>query len=348
MRVLIIKLSSMGDILHTLPAITECLSNFPQIKIDWIVESGFEEILKWHPGIQHVYTFPLRAARKTPKLFLTDMPRALRAVRSQYYDLVIDAQGLIKSALLAKIIKTKRIVGLDKNSCREPFASKLYHQGYNIPWSAHAVVRLKQLFSSIFGYPLCLDIDYGLSKSKFINPLKVPEIEQNKFMIFLHGTTWQTKHWPEKYWQELILLIKAKNPGIKILLPWGSELELARAQSLAKMSPQAQVLPKLSITELAYYLSKAQAVVAVDTGLGHLAAALGTKTINLYGPTDPNRTGTIGLNQIHLAVSQLGNKAYPCVPCLKRQCIFIKEDEHMTPPCYQMINPEMVIKNLAL
>jgi heptosyltransferase-1 len=348
MRVLIIKLSSMGDILHTLPALTECLSNFPQIKIDWIVEPAFKDILTWHDGVQNIYTFPLRAARKNPKLWFTEIPKALKAIRSQPYDLVIDAQGLIKSALLAKILKSKRIVGLDKNSCREPFASKLYHQGYNVPWSSHAVVRLKQLFSSIFGYPLCSDIHYGLSISKFINPLKVFEIPQNNFMVFLHGTTWQTKHWPEKYWQELIVLIKAQHPGIKILLPWGSESELARAHRLAKMSPQAQVLPKLSITELAYYLSRAQAVVAVDTGLGHLAAALGTQTINLYGPTDPNRTGTIGLNQIHLAVSQQKIKAFSCAPCLKRECIYTKSDDNKAPPCYQIINPEMVIKKLAL
>ena len=103
MRILIVKLSSMGDVLHTLPALTECLTYFPQVKFDWVVEPQFKELLAWHPGIQNVYAFPLRAARKNFKLFFTEIPQVLKALRAQRYDLVIDAQGLIKSALLAKI-----------------------------------------------------------------------------------------------------------------------------------------------------------------------------------------------------------------------------------------------------
>lgn len=350
MRVLIIKLSSMGDVLHTFPALTECLAYFPQLTIDWVVEPAFSEIVKWHAGVQKVYTFPLRAAKKNKKLFFTKIPKVTKEIRAQKYDLIIDAQGLMKSALLAKCLKAKRIVGLDKHSCREPFASKFYHQGYAISWSLHAVMRLKQLFSNIFGYALSQEVDYGISKDKLIKPqAALIDHINNPFVVLLHGTTWQTKHWPESYWQKLIDLILLKNPKLTILLPWGSASELARANRLALSKAKVQVLPKLSITELGYFLARAQSVVAVDTGLGHLAAALGTQTINLYGATDPHRTGTVGLNQMHLAVNTIDAKAYPCAPCLKRECIYTDNKlNQVHPPCYQIINPETVMKNLSI
>lgn len=348
MRVLIVKLSSMGDVLHTFPALTECLAYFPQLKIDWVVEPAFKEMVQWHPGVHHIYSFPLRAAKKNKRLFFSAIPKVIKEIRKQKYDLVIDAQGLIKSALLAKCLKAKRIVGLDKFSAREPFASKFYHQGYNIPWSLHAVVRLKQLFSDIFGYPLSEQVDYGIAKETLIKSQRIALDYLNKpFMVLLHGTTWQTKHWPESYWEELIQSLTLKRPDITILLPWGSASELERANRLAASIPKVEVLPKLSIIELAYYLAQAESVVAVDTGLGHLAAALGTKTINLYGATDPNRTGTVGLNQIHLAVSKVDSRAYSCAPCLKRECIYANNKQNSVhPPCYQIINPNKVMENL--
>src|SRR5687768_13113561 len=102
MRVLIIKLSSMGDVLHTFPALTECLAYFPQLKIDWVVEPAFKEIVQWHPGVQHIYTFPLREAKKNKSLFFSEIPKVIKEIRQQKYDLIIDAQGLMKSALLAR------------------------------------------------------------------------------------------------------------------------------------------------------------------------------------------------------------------------------------------------------
>lgn len=333
----------MGDILHTLPALTECLAYCPSIQFDWVVEPGFKEILGWHQGIQKVYTFPLRLARKNPKLFFTEIPQVLKTLRAQHYDLVIDAQGLIKSAVLAKIINAKKVVGLDKNSCREPFASRFYDKGYAVPWSEHAVMRVKKLFSEIFHYSLDSRIQYGIDQDSFIKPKGfLPKLE-NKYLIFLHGTTWKTKHWPEGYWQKLIALVCLKNKHIMILLPWGSESELRRAKRLADNFPQVKVLPKLSLTELAYYLVKAQSVVAVDTGLGHLAAALGTHTVNIYGSTDSSRTGARGDNQVHLSVR------YPCAPCLKRECIHLNQDLNQDmPPCYVSLSPERVMENLNL
>ncbi len=321
MRVLIIKLSSMGDVLHTLPAITECLAQVPQLQIDWVVEPAFKDILKWHPGVRHVYTFPLRAARKKPKLFFTELPKIIKEIRQQRYDLVIDAQGLIKSAVLAKLAKSQKVVGLDKASCREPMASKLYDQSHNISWSLHAVMRLKHLFSAIFAYPVSSEINYGIESSKLIKPDGLLNLDEKKYIILLHGTTWETKHWPETYWQTLIELISVKYPHLNILLPWGSADEFARATRLAKTSAQAQVLPKLRIIK---------------------------QTINLYGPTDPSRTGTRGLNQVHLAVNQLNAKAYSCAPCLKRHCVYVKTDNQNFPPCYQIIHPDLVMERLSV
>ena len=233
------------------------------------------------------------------------------------------------------------MVGLDKQSSRESFASLAYDKGYAVPWLLHAAHRIKHLFSQIFGYAPSVEINYGIEKNKLISPVDFLKIKQRKFLIFLHGTTWQSKHWPEKYWQRLIYLVASAHPEWQILLPWGSLEEKDRAERLSRFNQQVRVLPKLSIGELAYYITQAQSVVAVDTGLGHLSAALGAKTINLYGSTDPNRTGTVGENQVHLAASQI----YPCAPCLKRKCIYTKQEY---PPCYKLVMPEMVLKNLAL
>jgi heptosyltransferase I len=339
MRILIVKLSSMGDILHTFPALTECLTYFPQIEFDWVVEPQFKELLSWHAGIRNVYTLPLRAARKNFKLFFTEIPQVLNKLRAQQYDLVIDAQGLIKSALLAKLVKAKRVVGLDKYSSRESLARFAYHQDYAVPWSLHAVHRVKNLFSQIFGYKASGDIHYGIQQNKLLDIHSTLDLPKQKFFIFLHGTTWPTKHWPEQYWQELIGLVCAYYPERHIYLPWGSLEEKRRAKRLAANYTQVKVLPKLSITELAGYIIQAQAIVAVDTGLGHLSAALGIKTINLYGPTDPKRTGTIGANQVHLTSRPM----YSCSPCLKRQCVYVKQDY---PPCYKKLLPEMILENL--
>ena len=202
---------------------------------------------------------------------------------------------------------------------------------------------MRALFSKALDYPLPEGVgEYGVSAQHSIShPLTL-----TPHLVFLHGTTWETKHWPEAYWRELIE--RANAEGRPVRLPWGNEAERLRAERLAAGLPNATVLPRLSLSGIAAELAGAAACVAVDTGLGHLAAALDVPTVSLYGPTDPRRTGTWGARQIHLASD------FPCAPCLQRRCAYrpTAEDraafdiERESPLCHTRLSPERVWQTL--
>ena len=332
MKVLIIKMSSLGDILHTLPALTDAGQMIPGIKFDWVVESAFAEIPAWHPLVHQVIPIAFRKMRKTPiKSLFSQEWREFRAqLKTDNYDLVIDAQGLLKSAWIASMARGPK-AGLDKHSAWEPIASLFYQKKYSVNPDQHAVDRVRQLFAQVLKYSLPKTIpDYGISRAQF-------GTEKTNSIIFLHATTWQTKLWPERYWQQLANLIATA--GYQIQIPWGNVEERQRAERMAANCSAVQVLPKLNLTAISKIIATAQAVVAVDTGLGHVAAALGVPTISLYGPTDPKQTGTVGNNQVHLAAE------FACAPCLQRVCTYKQPSEHQ-PACFTKLPPMMVWQRL--
>ncbi|MCD6045489.1 MAG: ADP-heptose--LPS heptosyltransferase [Gammaproteobacteria bacterium] len=217
-------------------------------------------------------------------------------------------------------------------SSRDPFASWLYHHRHVVNWQTHAIERVRQLFAKALNYPLpTTQSDYGIQT--FFDPYLSTEPTQR--IIFLHGTTWATKLWPLSDWQALGQ--KLHQAGHQIRLPWGNALEKERAEMIAKAC-NGLVLPALSLREIAVELIHAKAAVAVDTGLGHLAAALSVPTFSLYGATDAQKTGTRGYNQHHLSVQ------YHCAPCLRPQCRWVKESE--TPPCYNTLTANNVLQSL--
>ncbi len=333
MRVLIIKTSSMGDIIHTLPALTDASKAIPSISFDWVVEENFSEIPAWHPCVNKVIPVRLRHWRKN--IFSKKTRQEWRAfyetVRATQYDLVIDAQGLLKSVFLALHVRGKRC-GFDFHSARDPFASLFYYRKARTAKvkEAHAVMRVRDLFSQALGYPLPTTVpDYGVDRRRFMQK------DGQDYLVFLHGTTWATKHWPEEYWIELAKM--ASNNGLKIKLPWGNASEQARAQRIASACMQAEVLPRQGLVEMAGVLANAKAVVAVDTGLGHLAAALNVPTVSLYGPTNPALTGALGQSQKHLAVE------FPCAPCFGRECTYRDRKNYLVnPPCFTTLPPSAV------
>ena len=197
MRALIIKTSSMGDVIHTLPALTDAGSALSDVRFDWVVEENFAEIPRWHPLVENVIPVALRRWRKA--IFSAQTRAEWREFRGQLsakkYDIIIDAQGLWKSALLARLAKGPR-AGFDWPSARDSFASLLYQYKYTAGWDLHAITRLRSLFSQVFHYALPSSVaDYGIERRRFIT---VPSAQ--KYLVFLHGTTWPTKHWPEAYW----------------------------------------------------------------------------------------------------------------------------------------------------
>ena len=310
MRVLLVKTSSLGDVIHTLPALTDAQRAIPGIQFDWVVEEGFAEIPAWHPAVAQVIPVAIRRWRKHPLQTLrTGEWRRFKArLRETHYDLVIDAQGLLKSAWLTRYVKAP-VAGLDRDSIREPLASRFYDRCYAVPRDQHALERVRQLFAQALGYSIPdLIADYGLDRSQLATPGEQP------YLLFLHGTTWPSKHWPEAYWRQLAE--RMSEFGWAIRLPWGNAEEKARAERIAQGLPSASVLPRLNLGGVAKVVAGARACVAVDTGLGHLAAALDVPSISLYGPTLPGRVGAYGRSQVHLCApgpnAGKGDRHKPC------------------------------------
>ncbi|GMR21437.1 MAG: lipopolysaccharide heptosyltransferase I [Gammaproteobacteria bacterium] len=334
MRVLVIKTSSLGDVVHTLPALTDASQALGDINFDWVVEESFAEIPAWHPAVDRVIPVALRRWRKHPiKAWTSGEWRRFKSeVRLHEYDKIIDAQGLLKSAWLTRKADGRRC-GLAKTSAREPMAARFYHEHHDIARGQHAVDRVRQLFAACLGYRVPdTPPDYGLDKTRLGRPT-----DMNNYVVFLHGTTWASKHWPEAYWLQLASDMSKYN--VKIVLPWGNDEERQRAQRIADSCDAAHVPDRTSLSDMAAILNGARAVVAVDTGLAHLAAALSVPTIGLYGATQPGLTGTRGAKQTHLGVT------WHCAPCLQRQCSD-NTQAGVTPPCYSTLTPDRVCREL--
>ncbi|MCL1826033.1 MAG: lipopolysaccharide heptosyltransferase I [Betaproteobacteria bacterium] len=357
MRILLVKTSSLGDVIHTLPAVTDATRALPGIRFDWVVEEAFAEIPAWHPAVERVIPVALRRWRKHPFARATHAEwKAFRAsLDATPYDFVLDAQGLIKSAWLA--LKTHaHIHGFAFRSAREPLASLAYAHRHTVPWGRHAVRRVRELFAAALGYPLPENAQgdddgasfadaaaYGLDRARMLvgEAAVVETANDAPRLVFLHGTTWPTKHWPENYWRELARL--ATGAGWSVRLPWGSEAEHERAQRIAKDLTGAHVLPRLPLVGVAAELSAAAACVAVDTGLGHLAAALDVPTLSLFGSTSPDLTGAWSRRQRHLATD------FPCAPCLRKTCTLRSSASGTSAPllavdtpCFARLSPERV------
>ncbi|MFP1723490.1 lipopolysaccharide heptosyltransferase RfaC [Lonsdalea quercina] len=294
MRVLIVKTSSMGDVLHTLPALTDAMHAVPGIQFDWVVEEGFSQIPGWHPAVDRVIPVAIRRWRKSWFSAAVRQERSTfkQMLRSRRYDAIIDAQGLIKSALLVTRLARGNKHGLDWKSAREPLASWFYQYRHRVAREQHAVERIRELFSISLNYRRPAEAgDFSIAAKFLTSPLE----DAGRYLVFLHATTRDEKHWPEDHWRELIALTQPS--GLRIKLPWGADHEHQRALRLAKGFPHVDVLPRLNLEQVSRVLAGAKAVVSVDTGLSHLTAALDRPNITLYGPTDPGLIGGYGKNQ---------------------------------------------------
>ncbi len=304
MKVLIVKTSSMGDVIHTLPALTDAQKAIPNIQFDWVVEQPFAEIPKWHSTVNQVIPIAIRRWRKN--LLSAQTWQAWKSYKQQLqatqYDAVIDAQGLLKSAVLVTRLANGTKYGYDKQSAREGLSSCFYDKTFDIPYQQHAVERIRKLFAMALGYDLSTTIgDYGIA-DRFAKNLANPTA-CNPYIVAIHATTREDKHWQEAYWVELLQQLSEQ--GIAIHLPWGNEKEKARAERLTQVSPLVKVLPKLTLAELALEIAGAKGVVSVDTGLSHLTAALDKPNVILYGATDPRLIGAYGKNQLYLESSSM-------------------------------------------
>jgi heptosyltransferase-1 len=299
MKVLIVKTSSMGDLIHTLPAVTDAANAIPDIQFDWVAEESFAEIPAWHPAIKTVFPIAIRRWRNNigSRITYEEISAFYKDIKSQQYDYIIDAQGLIKSALVTRLAKGLH-AGMNKHSCKEPLASFFFKKKVSITRQAHAIERVRMLFAKVleYQYPQTL-LDYGLSAASFHSRLN-----KKPYLVFLHGTSGDNKLWPLEQWNRLRDTALAN--GFTIYLPWGNEQERKRAEIIAGAKNSCHILPKLNLTEIAAILANASGVVGVDTGLAHLAAALSTPGVTIYVDTYPGLTGACGNNQVCISKMQ--------------------------------------------
>ena len=328
MKILIIKMSSLGDVVHALPLATDIHGQFEDAVIDWVVEEAFADIPALHEHVSSVIPIGLRRWRRTwwSSQTRAEFSQFVSRLRRERYDLVIDAQGLLKSALVT-CLANGTSGGLDFGSSREPLSSLLYGQRISLDKQKHAIDRVRELGGALLNYSIESEPDFGLARS--------PEAGVHSVM-FLHGTTWPSKHWPEEQWQRLANLVE--EDGYQIVIPWGNDTERSRAVRIARSA--SQVLPRMTVRELAEKIASCAGIVTVDTGLGHLASGYGVPTVALYGPTDPRLIGIKGPNQTTLVSNHL-----PCIPCKKRNCKFSSHDCKIYPPCFTT-TPEATWKAL--
>jgi len=331
-RVLLIKLTSLGDLIHALPALSDAISARPELGFDWVIDESFREIALWHPAVKGIVTSNHRQWREalTHPATLGSISRLISGIRAVEYDLVIDAQGNFKTALLSMLAKGPR-AGFDSQSVREWVAHLAYQRRFAASKSAHAIERLRLLFAAALDYPVPASApDFQIQKERFVKPrVDLPK----EYLVFGHNASWKTKLGPEAHWEEL--LKRSTQAGFKVLLPWGNSQEEARAKRLAIRSG-IQVLPKLTLSEMGYVLDRARACVCMDTGLSHLTAALNVPSITLYGSTDSGLIGASGPSQVHLKSDRF------CSPCQKKTCRYSSTEN----PCLQQITPDRVYKEL--
>lgn len=299
MRVLIIKLTSMGDLMHALPAITDAAHAIPDIEFDWVVDQAFSDVPLWHPNVKHVIKTAHRQWRKQPITAWKDgrLPNFYKQLNAQDYDVVIDLQSNLKSAVVSWLQKGD-VHGLDKNCCREKPAHWAYKYRYTVNLQQHSIEKMRELMAQALNYELPdKAADYGVDLSAHALP-KLDFSLPDKYLLFVHNASWLTKLWPVSSWKSLV--DKAVEKGYSVLLPCGNDEERQRARQIASVSPRAYALPKLSLNEVAAIINKASGAVCSDTGLAHLAAVAGIPTVTLYGATDPKLIGTYGKNQQHI------------------------------------------------
>ncbi|MBK9605821.1 MAG: lipopolysaccharide heptosyltransferase I [Betaproteobacteria bacterium] len=286
-RLLIIKTSSLGDVVHALPVVSDIAAAGRDWEIDWTCEEAFADIPALHPGIARVIPCAIRRWRQAWWSAQTreEAGRFKAALRAHSYDVVLDLQGLLKSAWIARAARGVRH-GYDWGSAREPLATLAYDVRHAVAREVHAIARNRQLAAATLGYALDGAPRYGVAVPAAEPPAALP------YAVALHATSRADKLWPEADWRTLLAHLAGR--GLRIVLPWGSAHERARSERLAAGLVRVAVPPRMSPRELAGLFSAARVVIGVDTGLLHLAVAAGAPALALFGPTNPVLTGVQG------------------------------------------------------
>lgn len=298
MRVLIVKTSSMGDIVHNVPVVADIRSARPDATIDWVVEEAYVDLVRLVRGVERVIPVAWRRWRREPHRSKTRAERRSfgESLRAERYDVVLDTQGLVKSAWIgqrARLAPDGHRVGFSLGLAREPLARLFYDRGHAVDPRLHAIERIRALAAKALGYA---DRPLGLPRFELDVPHRsfdwlARDGSPAPYVVLLHATARAEKAWPAERWIGLVAALS--HGGVTPVLPWGNAAERAAAEAIVHDAGSATdgararpiIAPRLTLVDCAALLAGAHAVVGVDTGLLHLAAALGTPTVGLFGAT---------------------------------------------------------------
>ena len=284
-RILFVKTSSLGDVVHQCPAASDAARGIPQARIDWVVEDAFAGVARMHANVARVIPVAVRRWRSAlwrPAVW-REIAAFRRSLQGERYDAIVDTQGLLKSAFISSLASGTRH-GMDRASAREPLAARFYDRTHFVPRGLHAVERNRRLTAAALGIALPSAIDYGL-RAAAAPAQKLPAA----YSVLLTMTSRADKLWPEARWIEL-----GRALALPVVLPWGGAEEHSRAERIARGVGQAVVPGKMMLEELAQVLAGARNVVGLDSGLTHLAAALGVPAVAIFCGSDPALTGLYG------------------------------------------------------
>jgi len=331
MRVLLLKTSSMGDLFHTFPAICDARKHAPQCEITWVAEEKLADIPTWHPGVSSVIPISLRRWRRQGIPGVIRETRGFaRELRSQRYDVVVDAQGLAKSAWLVPLARKGDSVGYDWGSAREPLASLAYRRKLSVSKDLHAILRTRILMAGALGYEFDeKELEFGI-RARFRSA------DPARGLAFVIGSSSETRLWSLSSWKMLARI--AAGSGHSVTVIWGSEREKDQALQIQNGVDGVMVAKsRQSIEDVAGILANAAGVVGLDTGFTHIALALEVPTLALFGSTSPGKSGLVGRSSRNL------QPEIECHPCNKKICPLNASE----PPCRESIPPEKVWEELT-
>jgi len=299
MKICIVKLSAMGDIIHAMVALQFIKKELPDSQIDWVVEAAFAGVLQNNPHIDNILKINLKSIKKKKSEFFSQY-KLLKQYSKNNYDIVIDAQGLLKSAIVSKIIGAKVIAGYDKKSIREGIASIFYNKTVSIDYAANTIDRNARVLCEPLG--VSSTQEKILKKEKFLYSDPSIDVMEGIYNLFVIGSTWESRNYPKEKFVEL-----AEKLQIRTYIVWGSEEEHQKAIWMQAQSKYITILTRGSLDGLKAVIENSNLLIGNDTGPTHMAWALNVPSITIFGPTPTNRTYTTDINKVIKSSSQINH-----------------------------------------
>ncbi len=301
MKIAIVKLSALGDIVHAMVALQFIKKHYPDAQIDWVVEQRFQAVLEYNPDIGQIQTVQIQAL-KQQKSWSGLLAEIGQLRQAGPYDWVIDAQGLIKSAIVARLLHGQKLAGFDRHSIREPVASWFYHDKIHIAYHDNTIDRNV----AVCCQPLGISISHKeiVEKQPFLFYQSRFQVPEAPYLVFIIGSTWESRCYPKEKFVDVA-------DGLKqtCWVAWGNAQEREKAEWMAERSDYIEVLPKLDLNDLKKVIAHCDLLIGNDTGPTHMAWGLNRPSITLFGPTPVNRIYQTAINRAIKSPSKVDHYA---------------------------------------